>query len=91
MQQKHILVHRINGYIVLTLLVIGIIGAMMIARHAFGGDISTQGSLYTLSFLTIISAALGYYNIKRLQLEEHRKWMIRKLFHSLVMVAYTLF
>jgi hypothetical protein len=52
----------------------------MVTRHAFGGEVSTQAGIYTLTALVVVSAGLGYYNIKRLQIEQHRKWMIRKCF-----------
>lgn len=73
--------HRINGYIVLLLLIGGVAGALIITRHAFGGDISTQTASGTLSVATIISAILAYYNIKRLQIDQHRKWMLRTIFY----------
>lgn len=50
----------------------------MVTRHAFGGEISTQGAMYATAFLVVVSVGLGYYNIKRRQIEEHRKWMLRQ-------------
>jgi uncharacterized membrane protein len=70
--------HRINGYLVLVLMLVGVAGALMITSHAFGGGLSIHGAMYTLAVLVLGSASLGYYNIKRLQVEEHRKWMLRK-------------
>lgn len=41
-RQKFRLVHRINGYIIILLALIANVGAIMIAREAFGGTTSTQ-------------------------------------------------
>ncbi|KAG8824803.1 hypothetical protein FRC17_009026 [Serendipita sp. 399] len=78
-RKNYMLFHRINGYVVLALLIIGLAGAMIISGHAFGGDIASAGGLYTLALLVIGCAYMGYYNIKRLQIEEHRKWMLRAM------------
>lgn len=80
-QQKLIIFHRINGYIILLLLLGGVIGAVIITRHAFGGDISTQAASGATSLATTVAAILAYYNIKRLQIDQHRKWMLRTIFY----------
>ena len=77
MFQQYILFHRINGYLVLILLGLGVTGGFIMARHTFGGGVSASGSTYAVGFMTLVSALMGYYNIKRLQLEQHRKWMLR--------------
>jgi uncharacterized membrane protein YozB (DUF420 family) len=53
------------------------IGALMVARVAFGGDLSTQAVVGLLAILTIGSLIMAYINIKRLQLDQHRAWMLR--------------
>ena len=59
-------------------MLLGVIGGLMISRHAFGGDVSAAGGIYALALVTLFSAGMGYYNIKRLQIEQHRKWMLRE-------------
>ena len=76
------MVHRINGYIILLLLFLSNIGAMMIARHAFGGAIETQVLVGLLAIITTGGASMAYYNIKRLQIDQHRAWMIRTWFYA---------
>jgi uncharacterized membrane protein len=76
-RHKAILFHRINGYTVLLLLFTSTAGALMIARRSFGGLVPTVGGVYTLSFIVITEVCLAYYNIKRLQIDQHRKWMLR--------------
>jgi uncharacterized membrane protein len=76
-RHKAILFHRINGYTIILLLFASTAGALMIARRSFGGLVPTIGGIYTLSFVVIIEVALAYYNIKRLQIDQHRKWMLR--------------
>ncbi|KAG9052846.1 hypothetical protein FS842_009160 [Serendipita sp. 407] len=78
-RKNYLLFHRINGYIVLTLLAVGVAGALILSRHSFGGDVSSGGGIYGLAFIVIGSALMGYYNIKHLQIEEHRKWMLRAI------------
>ena len=76
-RHKVLIVHRINGYCVLVLSFAGIAGAIMVARHAFGGGLDVQMAVGFLSIIFIGSLVLGYINIKRLQLEQHRAWMLR--------------
>ncbi|KFY40872.1 hypothetical protein V495_05214 [Pseudogymnoascus sp. VKM F-4514 (FW-929)] len=77
---KAILFHRINGYVILILVTIGNIGAAMIARRAFGGTLATQCAVGYLIIATTVSMVLAYYNIKRLQIDQHRAWMLRAMF-----------
>ncbi|KAL8961438.1 MAG: hypothetical protein Q9183_005311, partial [Haloplaca sp. 2 TL-2023] len=74
--------HRVNGYIILLLLLISNIGALMIARHSFGGEIETQVAVGVLAILTTGSAALAYINIRYLQIDQHRAWMLRTAFYA---------
>lgn len=69
--------HRINGYLLVLLLLLGNVGALMIARYAFGGTMATQSLVGVLAILTTASALLAYVNVKRLQIDQHRAWMIR--------------
>ena len=79
---KLLIFHRINGYLATLLLIMGNVGALMIARHAFGGTLSTQSAVGTLAILTTTSLVLAIYNIKRLQIEQHRAWMLRTWFYA---------
>ncbi|KAF2014301.1 hypothetical protein BU24DRAFT_481733 [Aaosphaeria arxii CBS 175.79] len=76
-RHKAILVHRIMGYIALLLFVAGTIGAFMIARHSFGGGLDTQAFIGVVAIATLGSFAMAIINIKRLQIEQHRAWMLR--------------
>ncbi|KAL8868833.1 MAG: hypothetical protein Q9174_004724 [Haloplaca sp. 1 TL-2023] len=77
-----LLFHRVNGYIILLLLLVSNVGALMIARHSFGGEIETQVAVGVLAILTTGSALLAYISIRRLQIDQHRAWMIRMSFYS---------
>ena len=79
---KALIFHRINGYIVILLLILLNVGALMIARHAFGGTMATQALVGVLAIATIVSAFLAYINIKRLQIDQHRAWMLRCWFYA---------
>lgn len=86
---KFLILHRINGYITITLLLLGSAGALMIVRQAFGGTLATQTAVGLAVIVTILSLTMAYYNIKRLQIEQHRAWMLRTFFYvSLISTAY---
>ena len=78
---KCLMLHRINGYVIILLVTLSNIGALMICRHAFGGTLSTQSGVGTLVILTTVSIGLAYFNIKRLQIDQHRAWMLRAMFY----------
>jgi len=80
-RHKFLIVHRINGYVIILLVLVSNVGVLMIARRAFGGTLETQAGVGTLVILTTVSIALAYYNIKRLQIDQHRAWMLRAMFY----------
>ncbi|CAE6509867.1 unnamed protein product [Rhizoctonia solani] len=79
---KAILVHRISGYISIFLLFIGMASAFAITRRSFGGEMSSQTWAMTIGPLVLVMATLGWVNIKRLQIDQHRKWMLRTWFYA---------
>lgn len=76
-RHKVIIFHRINGYIVVLLAIIGTAAALLIARHSAGGGIDVQVVVGLLAILFVVSLVIAIINIKRLQIEQHRAWMIR--------------
>ena len=78
---KALLFHRINGYMVVTLTTIAIVGALMIARVSFGGGLSVQVVVGVLAIMILLSFGISLYNIKKLQIEQHRAWMLRAWFY----------
>lgn len=86
-RHKFILLHRINGYIVIVLVMISNTGAFLIIRRSFGGTLPTQAAMGLLIILSTISIAMAYYNIKRLQIEQHRAWMLRAMFYLGVIIT----
>ena len=52
----------------------------MIARVSFGGGLDTQLWVGFVAVAVVVAYALAYYNIKRLQIDQHRKWMLRAWF-----------
>jgi len=80
-RHKLLIFHRINGYTVILLSLLGNAGALMIARTAFGGTLATQSAVGFLAIITTASLALSYYNIKMLQIDQHRAWMLRAWFY----------
>jgi uncharacterized membrane protein len=80
-RHKFLIFHRINGYVIILLILLTNAGALMIARFAFGGTLDIQGAVGLLAILTIVSAFMAYYNVKRLQIDQHRAWMLRSMFY----------
>ncbi|KAJ4038311.1 hypothetical protein NW756_008555 [Fusarium oxysporum] len=79
---KALLFHRMNGYIVVVLAVIGTVGAIIIAPVAFGGSLSVRAAVGLMSIMFLGSLFLAIWNIKTLQLEQHRAWMLRAWFYN---------
>ena len=77
MRHKFIQIHRINGYLVMLLSLVATVGAYMIARVTFGGGVDIQLGVGVLGIAFIGSLTMAYINVKRLQIEQHRAWMLR--------------
>ncbi|TAQ89191.1 hypothetical protein B7494_g2482 [Chlorociboria aeruginascens] len=81
-RHNFLIFHRINGYLVLILLILCNVGAMMILGHGSPGervDIGTGEAL--LCLMTTVGIIMAYGNIKRLQVDQHRAWMLRTMFY----------
>jgi len=79
---KSILFHRINGYICIILLIFGNVGAAIALRHNDNGTrIAAQSCEAFLVIITTIGMALAWWNIRRLQIDQHRAWMLRSMFY----------
>ncbi|KAL6409033.1 hypothetical protein AUP68_07984 [Ilyonectria robusta] len=76
-RHRFLIFHRINGYIILLLSILSIVGVLMIAKSTFGGTLDMQAATGTASIAFLVCQGLGYYNIKKLQIEQHRAWMLR--------------
>ncbi|KAK5070223.1 hypothetical protein LTR64_002063 [Lithohypha guttulata] len=76
-RHKAVLFHRINGYATILLLLIANAGAFMIADHSLGGSPDMQVWVGLLGTMITIGVVLAYVNIKRLQIDQHRAWMLR--------------
>ncbi|THY71254.1 hypothetical protein D6C94_07795 [Aureobasidium pullulans] len=76
-RHKIILFHRMNGYAVVVISLISNAGTIIITRHAFGGDFSTQTWTGAMVILTTIGYIMAWVNIKLLQIDQHRAWMMR--------------
>ncbi len=80
-RHKLLIFHRINGYVITLLVFVANAGALMISRRAFGGTLETQAGIGLLVIISTTSMCLAYYNIKRLQIDQHRAWMLRAMFY----------
>lgn len=85
-RRTFVLFHRINGYVILLLSLVSTAGAFMLARNSVGGRTEVQTGIGLLSIAFLVSLALAWYNIKRLQIEQHRAWMLRAWFYVSLVV-----
>ncbi|KAK3177402.1 hypothetical protein K4F52_009811 [Lecanicillium sp. MT-2017a] len=69
--------HRLSGTLIVLLVLAGNAGAIIIARRVFGGSVPTQSVTGTAVLLSTFGILNAYYNIKRLQIDQHRAWMMR--------------
>jgi hypothetical protein len=76
------ILHRLGGYLALLLYIVGLVGALMITRHAFGGGIDVQVAVGLLGIGVLGCFIISYINVKRLQIEQHRAWMLRGWFYA---------
>lgn len=69
--------HRVSGSLIVLLVLASNAGAIIIARLTFGGSVPMRGVTGTAILLSTFGILNAYYNIKRLQLDQHRAWMMR--------------
>jgi len=84
---KALILHQINGYLVMLLMLIFSVTGIIISKVAFGGDFATQTFAGVFGIAVILSGALAYINIKRLQIEQHRAWMMRAWAYSACIIT----
>jgi uncharacterized membrane protein len=53
----------------------------MIASVTFGGGLAVRMWIGLLAIMSLTSLSLALYNIKRLQIDQHRAWMLRAWFY----------
>lgn len=76
-RHKFLLYHRITGYIVFLLLTVSNVGYLLIADIAEGGDLPTRTFLGFLAIVLTLMMGMSIYNVRRLQIEQHRNWNLR--------------
>lgn len=86
-RQRYARFHRANGYIVILLVSIATAGGLMATRRSFGGDPAFQFSNVLLSSLLVVGMVLAIVSIKRLQVEQHRAWMLRTWFWAFSVIT----
>jgi len=61
----------------------------MIARNAFGGGLDVQTWIGLVGIGVLVCFIISYINIKKLQIEQHRAWMLRGWFYVSVLLTCT--
>jgi uncharacterized membrane protein len=77
LRHKALILHRVNGYVIILLVTLANVSGLMVARRAFGGTVEIQMSVGLLALATTVSMVMAWVNIKRLQIAQHRAWMLR--------------
>lgn len=77
LRHKALMLHRVNGYVIILLVTLANVSGLMIARRSFGGTVATQMFVGLLALATTVSMVMAWVNIKRLQIAQHRAWMLR--------------
>ncbi|KAK1044231.1 hypothetical protein LTR74_018320 [Friedmanniomyces endolithicus] len=92
-RHKIMLIHRLNGYIIIILSLVSSAGVLILLPHAFGGDLATRTFGGTLVISTTVAYIMAYANIKLLQIDQHRAWMIRAwaYFASIITIRLIMF
>ncbi|KAJ7364730.1 hypothetical protein DFH08DRAFT_799044 [Mycena albidolilacea] len=75
-RRRKVIVHRLNGYSVLTCLIVGNICGGIVGRRSFGGELNVQSGYYVMGLLVVVAALLGIYYVKK-DTRRHRRWMLR--------------
>ncbi|MCJ1398642.1 hypothetical protein MMC11_001842 [Xylographa trunciseda] len=86
-RRSALLFHRINGHVIIALVLLSNVGALMIVRRSFGGELATQAAVGALVILTTLGLGMAYLNIRRLQIDQHRAWMLRSMFYLGVIIT----
>lgn len=73
------ILRRVNRYLIFLRYLLGAVGGLLITTHTSGGHIDTQTAAGALTILVIVAFAIAWVNIKRLQIDQHRKWMHRAI------------
>ncbi|PNY29428.1 Uncharacterized protein TCAP_00659 [Tolypocladium capitatum] len=76
-RHRLLIFHRISGYLIILLSFVGVAGVLMIARHALGGGLDLQSAAGLASVVFVSCKLIALYSIKKLQIEQHRAWMLR--------------
>ncbi|KAG9103838.1 hypothetical protein FRC06_007650 [Ceratobasidium sp. 370] len=69
--------HRNAGKVLNVMSFVSTMTAWGMGRIAFGGDLATQSSVYLLGAMVLWSVVKAWSAIRRLQIDEHRIWVIR--------------
>ncbi|KAJ7020728.1 hypothetical protein C8F04DRAFT_285916 [Mycena alexandri] len=75
-RRKKMILHRLNGYGVLSCLIVGNICGAIVARRSFGGELNVQSAYYALGLMIVLSGSIGLFYVKK-DTRRHRKWMLR--------------
>ncbi|GAB7331171.1 hypothetical protein MBLNU13_g02644t1 [Cladosporium sp. NU13] len=70
LRRKVLVLYRINGYVLISLVTLAYISGLMVARRSFGGTVETQMFVGLLASATTVSMATTWTNINRLQIEQ---------------------
>lgn len=86
-RHRAIWLHRVFGYLLILLLLGGNVGAIIVAPMSFGGSLDIRTLVGVLAIMTTGSALLAWINIRRLQIDQHRNWMLRTWAYAFIIIT----
>ncbi|KAF9261104.1 hypothetical protein L218DRAFT_543957 [Marasmius fiardii PR-910] len=80
-RRNYVLLHRLNGYLVLITVFVANVTGGIVARRSFGGELNSQAVYYVTAIMSNFSLLWAISNVKR-NTRIHRRWMMRKFADS---------
>lgn len=85
-RRRSVILHRINGYMTVALLIPSTVCGSVVARRAFGGELNVQSAFYVDGCLIVSASLTGLFYAKR-NTRKHRKWMLRTVAYAAVPIT----
>ncbi|KAL0566325.1 hypothetical protein V5O48_015689 [Marasmius crinis-equi] len=85
-RRNYVLLHRINGYFVLTTVFVSNVTGAIVARRSFGGELNSQSVYYITAIMSNFSFLWAIFNVKR-NTKTHRRWMMRGVVYFSVVIS----
>jgi hypothetical protein len=90
LRHRYLRLHRATGYVFLSAVLIGSLGAFRMAIDTTFGWAFGCG-LFALALAWITTAAMAFYAVKQRHIQIHKEWMVRAYIVTFAFVSFRLF